>query len=459
MKKILVSDFTLRHAAVSGSAMSFREKTSIAKCLDELGVDVIELAAIKSVKEDCIINRTIAAAVKHASVAVPAGFSEEEIDTAWECVKDAASPCLQVLVPTSTVQMEYTYHMKDAKMAQAVAALVKYAHEKCENIEFVAQDASRAERSFLVEVCKIAAENGASAVTLCDDAGVMTPKAFADMVRDVKNAVSVPVYACPSDAIYMAAATAVEAISAGADGVKTTIAVENTLQVAHFADVVRVLGAAEDITCGLNQTGIHRALAIYAGKPAIDAEQLTAEDNISVLLNRDSTVTDIAKAVYALGYELTDEDNGKVYEEFKRVTARKDFVSARELEAMIASSAMQVPSTYHVESYVCNNGNTIKSMASVTLSKDGVTCNGVSTGDGPIDASFMAIEQAIGHHYELDDFQIQSVTEGREALGSALVKLRSGGKLYSGNGLSTDIVGASIRAYINALNKIVYEEE
>ena len=108
---------------------------------------------------------------------------------------------------------------------------------------------------------------------------------------------------------------------------------------------------------------------------------------------------------------------------------------------------------------MCNIGNTIKSMASVILVKDGVECNGLSTGDGPIDASFRAIEQAIGHHYELDDFQIQSVTEGREALGSALVKLRSGGKLYSGNGLSTDIVGASIRAYINALNKIVYEEE
>ena len=83
---------------------------------------------------------------------------------------------------------------------------------------------------------------------------------------------------------------------------------------------------------------------------------------------------------------------------------------------------------------------------------------GMSVGDGPIDASFLAIEQIIGHHYELDDFQIQAITEGREAMGSALVKLRAGGKLYSGNGISTDIIGASIRAYINALNKIVYEE-
>jgi 2-isopropylmalate synthase len=97
-------------------------------------------------------------------------------------------------------------------------------------------------------------------------------------------------------------------------------------------------------------------------------------------------------------------------------------------------------------------------MTQITLSCNGETICGVSAGDGPIDSAFRAIEQCIGHHYELDDYQVQSVTEGKEALGSALVKLRVDGKLFSGNGTSTDIVAASIRAYINALNKIVFEE-
>ena len=458
MKKIYVSDYTLRQAANGSSALSFREKNNIAKCLDELGADVIELAAIKSFKEDCIINRTIAATVKKASVAIPTGFSEADTDAAWECVKDAVSPALQVIVPTSTVQMEYIYHMKDTHMSQKVADLVSYAKSKCANVEFVAQDATRAEREFLVRICKIAQDSGATSVTLCDDAGIMAPRDFGDMVRDVKAAVSIPVYVSPSDAIYMAAAAVMEAISAGADGVKTTLSDEKTLRIARFADVIRVLGSNEDIECGLDQTSIHRAVSAFAGAASAIAEDMTSKEDMSIVLNAESTVADIAKAIYSLGYELTDEDNGNVYEEFRRVIAKKDSVSARELEAMIASSAMQVPSTYHLESFVCNIGNTIRSMASVILVKDGVEHNGLSTGDGPIDASFRAIEQAIGHHYELDDFQIQSVTEGREALGSALVKLRSGGKLYSGNGLSTDIVGASIRAYINALNKIVYEE-
>ena len=98
-------------------------------------------------------------------------------------------------------------------------------------------------------------------------------------------------------------------------------------------------------------------------------------------------------------------------------------------------------------------------MSQVTLKCNGESIVGVSVGDGPIDSAFRAIEQCIGYHYELDDFQVQSVTEGKEALGSALVRLRNNGKLYSGNGISTDIVAASIRAYINALNKIVFEEE
>ena len=107
---------------------------------------------------------------------------------------------------------------------------------------------------------------------------------------------------------------------------------------------------------------------------------------------------------------------------------------------------------------VINSGNVITATSHIRMEKDGQILDGLAVGDGPVDASFLAIEQIIGHHYELDDFQIQTVTEGRDAMGSALVKLRAGGRVYSGNGISTDIIGASIRAYISALNKIVYED-
>ena len=181
-------------------------------------------------------------------------------------------------------------------------------------------------------------------------------------------------------------------------------------------------------------------------------------DKADILLDEDSTITQVAQAAQTLGYDISDEDLGQVCKALIQVCEKKGSVGAKEFESLIASFAMQAPSTYHLESYTTSCGNLTSSMSQVTLrSGDEILC-GVSTGDGPIDSVFRAIEQCIGHHYELDDFQIQAVTEGKEALGSALVRLRNNGKLYAGNGSSTDIVAASIRAYINALNKIVYEE-
>ena len=149
----------------------------------------------------------------------------------------------------------------------------------------------------------------------------------------------------------------------------------------------------------------------------------------------------------------------KVYDAFQSIAAKKEKVTTKELDAIVASAAMQVPPTYVLDAYVITAGNTISSTAHLKLNKGDARLEGVCIGDGPIDAAFLAIESITGCHYELDDFQIQAVTEGREAMGQTVVKLRSGGKLFSGRGISTDIVGASIHAYLSALNKIVYEEE
>jgi 2-isopropylmalate synthase len=181
-------------------------------------------------------------------------------------------------------------------------------------------------------------------------------------------------------------------------------------------------------------------------------------DKKKILLDADSTLSQVADAAALLGYDLTEEDVGNVSKAMQQVCAKKGAIGSKEFEALIASSAMQAPSTYHFESYTTTSSNVASAISQITLKCSGETICGVSAGDGPIDSAFRAIEQCIGHHYELDDYQVQSVTEGKEALGSALVRLRNNGKLYSGNGTSNDIIAASIRAYINALNKIVFEE-
>ena len=190
---------------------------------------------------------------------------------------------------------------------------------------------------------------------------------------------------------------------------------------------------------------------------SVKEEENAALDG-AVFLDSSSTQEEVSDAVKALGYDLESDDEKKVYDAVKRLTEKKSSIGAKELEAVVASSAMQVPATYTLKSYVSTISNMVNAVSNVILEDENGTLSGVATGDGPIDSAFKAIETCIGHHYELDDFQIQAVTEGKEALGSALVRLRSSGRLYSGNGISTDICGASIRAYINALNKIAYEE-
>ena len=255
----------------------------------------------------------------------------------------------------------------------------------------------------------------------------------------------------------MAAASAIAAINAGAAGIKTAASADH-LRADTLADIFRAKKDALDATVALDHTAIHNLIGnILAGSTSAVEAPALQETEAGAMLDESCTLAEISTAVKELGYDLSDEDNGKIYEEFKRVIAKKETIGARELEAIIASAAMQVPSTFHVVNYVVNSGNIITATANLTLEKDGEQFTGVSTGDGPIDAAFHAIEQIVGHHYELDDFQVQAVTKGREAVGSALIRLRANGKLYSGNGVSTDIIGACIRAYVNALNKIVYE--
>ena len=281
---------------------------------------------------------------------------------------------------------------------------------------------------------------------------------FESLVKEIKSVCDIKVFVQPSNNFSMASACAVGAIKAGADGVKVST-VGNYLSLSVFSEIIKSKKYLLDVDCSVDYTNV------FTIDQAINSIATTTESSVSEEkvqnkpINSDLTIKDLSTMVKSLGYELTDEDTGKVYEEVKKLVGRKESIDQKELEAVIASTAMQVPSTYHLVNFVVNSGNIIPATANVTLEKDGEKITGVSTGDGPIDAAFHAIEQVIGHHYELDDFQVHAVTKGRGAVGSSIIRLRANGKLYPGNGVSTDIIGACIRAYINALNKIVFEEK
>ena len=469
MKNTKIIDITLRESSsLKDVSLSFKEKLEIARILDRLKVDAIELAPVTASKADQLSNKTIASMVR-VPLTAAIDITSDLVEATWESIRGAKRPGLNVLAPISTVQMEYTCGMKGPAMLKAIEKQVKACRFYCDNVEFSAVDATRAELEFLEEAIHTALSAGASRITLCDTAGIMLPEEFVDFFKTLKKHLpeldKAEVFVQISDEMNMAAACAASAVTAGADGIKCTASRVGYPTLTQVGNFIRVKGKALDIAANLRTTELTRGVNQMKKMIKPDPEENSTFNNLAgadlpnVCLDAHDEIGDVINVIHQLGYDLTDEDNAKVYEAFKRVANKKNFVGTRELDAIIATTALQVPSTYRIESYVINSGNIINATANICLEKNGEKLRSVGCGDGPIDASFQAIEQIIGHHYELDDFQIQTVTEGREAMGSALVRLRAGGRLYSGNGISTDIIGASIRAYISALNKIVYEED
>ena len=466
MRKITITDMTMRQSG-KGFSLSFREKIELVKHLDKLGVDVIEVSPITSPKIDRLLIKSISSAVRSSAVAVSVGLSEENIAIAWGALEEARHPRLQVTAPVSAVQMEYLAGKKPEAMIAAIKNLVEKCRSLCPEVELIADDATRADPAFLQEAVRTAIGGGATVITLCDAAGMMLPDQITEFLRNTYAAVpelkEVTLGISCKNELSMADSCAVAAIRCGAGEVKCAAYGEDVIKLETMAKVISARGSSFDVECGIRTTSMKRILSQVAwmcqtGRSSTSPFDSGVQSGEELFLNAHDDLSAVMKAAAKLGYDLSEEDGAKVYEAFSRIAARKERVGAKELDAIVASAAMQVPPTYRLENYVINSGNTISATAHIKLEKNGVMKEGISLGDGPIDAAFLAIEQIAGHHYELDDFQIQAVTEGREAMGEAVVKLRSGGKLFSGRGISTDIVGASVHAYINALNKIVYEE-
>ena len=466
MRKIRISDATMRQTS-EDFRLSFKEKIELSKLLDRLGVDVIELERIESPRIDALLVKAISAAVTESTVAVPVALTEESVERTFAALKEAKHPRLQISVPTSAVQIEYIFHMKPDALVAAVEKTVAACRALCRDVEFVAEDATRSEGEFLTRILSSAIAAGANTVTLCDTAGTMLPAELAAFVSAQYAALpalkDVTLGIACANTIAMADACAIAAVAEGASAIR---AAAYPLDCASLRNVARILTVKADtfgVSTGIRVTELDRTIDRFtrtchpAKGQALPA--LGMQDGDGVFLTVHDDIAAVAAAVRGLGYDLSEEDTVRVYDSFRQIAEKKEQVGLKELDAIVASSAMQVPSTYKLDTYLITSGNTVSATAHIKLTKNGVPVEGVYIGDGSIDAAFQAIEKITGCHYELDDFQLQAVTEGREAMGETIVKLRSGGKVYSGRGISTDIVGAGIEAYLSALNKIVYEEE
>ena len=467
MEKVFIADKTLKQSGKQ-LPLSFREKIELSRLIDRLEVDVLELPAMTHSKVDALLIKSISSTVKHAEIAVPVALDGESAAPTWNALKEAPKRRLQVSAPVSSVQMEYLYHMKPNAMTELVVRTIGECRAYTGNVEFIAEDAFRSDREFLVSLIQAAIQAGAVRITLQEAAGVMMPEEMRETLEEIISQVHAPDGVlfgvdCSND-LSLADACSVESVRCGIREIK---AASFPINCANLANVVRVIarkGEKWGVMCNTRTEEIQRVTGqidnlCRAGTPSARSLDSGEKSHDDILLSVHDSRESLVRAMEQLGYVLSEEDQEKVYQAFLNMAEKKGNLTMRELDALIAAEAMQVPPAYQIQRFVFNGGNEIGAMAHMRLSYRGQQLEGISIGDGVIDAAFMALEQAVGRHFELDDFQIQAITEGREAMGETIVRLRSQGRLYSGRGISTDIVGASIMAYVNALNKIVYEEE
>jgi len=477
MIDIKIADISLRESEeVHAARLSFKERLETAKLLEKLRIDVVETGPVGVAPADAAFIRTLASTLEHSAVCVPVSLDRLEADRAWDALSKAKKPRLNLMVPTSTVQLEYLQQIRPEAILPLVGEITAHCASLCPDVEFTAVDSVRSEPGFLAAVLKAALAAGAKTITLCDSVGELLPEELLGFVSSVYSSVPELKGAALSlhfrDNLGLASAAALVGIRSGARQIKVSSGLNSgTLSLERFLNVLKVRGETLGISSNINATALQRTssrLAALAGAGGAGSggagtasssrtgEAAGGKRDEDAGLGAGTDIGGLRSHIASLGYDVSEDDLGRIFTQFQDIASNKKVVD-RDVEALIAETAGQAPPTYQLHNYVINSGSAIAATAYIELTKYGAVSKAISDGDGPIDAAFRAADQIFGTRYELEEFQIHAVTGGREAMGDALIKLRYGGKLYSGRGVSTDIVGASIRAYLSAVNKIMYD--
>jgi len=502
-RKIFIFDTTLRDGEQApGFSMNLAEKLEVARQIARLGVDAIEAGFAIASSGDAASVREIARSVKGPVIASLARALEKDIDAAWEAVRSSDRPRIHTFIATSPIHMEFKLKMSPDAVVERAASAVRYARSLCPDVEFSAEDASRSDPAFLCRVIQAAIEAGATTINVPDTVGYAVPDEFGELIRAVRKGVpdidkAVLSVHCHND-LGLAVANSLAAVAAGAQQVECTVnglgeragnaaleelvmamqtrsdylhafcAVDTTQIYATSKLVSAVTGVRSQpnkAVVGENafahESGIHQhgVLANAATYEIMTPESIGLPRN-KMVLGKHSGRHAFEERLAYLGFVVPKEKAAKIFEEFKDLADKKKVVSDLDIEALARGASLQVPEFFRLDRFVINSGSSITATSAVRLSAedDGVT-ERVATGDGPIDASFKAIDKIVGKHPTLEDFSLEAVTGGKDAQGEARVKIEFGGKRYNGRGLSTDIVEASLRAYIAAINVMLHDTE
>jgi 2-isopropylmalate synthase len=497
MDSVIIFDTTLRDGEQSpGASMNVEEKLRVAQALERLKVDVIEAGFPIASPGDFESVKLIADKVRGLQVAGLARASVQDIDRAWEALKGGANPRIHTFLATSAIHMQHKLRKTPEEVLEQAIASVKHAVKYTTNVEFSAEDAVRSDLDFLCRVVEAVIDAGATTVNIPDTVGYAIPSQFGEMIAQLmarvpnihKAVISVH---CHND-LGLATSNSLAAVQNGARQVECTIngigerAGNTSLEEVVMAFKVRkdllnfdTRVAAEYIYPTSRLVSHVTGLTVQANKAIVGANAFAHESGIhqdgvlkekttyeiitpqsvgvptnELVLGKHSGRHAFTDRIKTMGYELDADQIEKAFNAFKELADKKKVVYDEDIEALIAERVMRIPDRYRLVYLNVTSGTVTVPTATVQMEIDGVVRQEAEFGDGPVDAAFSVIKKLTGHTPRLESFNISSITGGTDAQAEVSVRIEEGGVMGNGQAADTDIVVASAKAFVRALNKL-----
>ncbi len=497
MRTIRIFDTTLRDGEQSpGASMNTGEKLQVAKQLARLGVDIIEAGFAIASPGDFEAIKTIGGEVEGPVICSLARAKEEDINRAWESVKDAPRKRIHTFHSTSDIHLKYQFKVDRETALKKSVEMVQLAKSFVDDVEFSPMDATRTEIGYLCDVVEAVIEAGALTVNIPDTVGYIIPSEFGAMIKEIHDRVknidkAVIAVHCHND-LGLAASNSLSAVLNGAGQIECTInGIGERAGNCSMEEVVMAIKTRKDIfnaVTNIKTEEIMRSsrlvtkitgMSVQPNKAIVGANAFAHESGIHQdgLLKEKTTYEIITPETIGLhktrfvlgkhsgrhafrtrlkeiGYELTDDEINSAFERFKKVADQKKEIFDEDLEAIVSEEFTMVPETYSLIDMFVSAGMGKKPEGTVKLQVGDQVIEKTMQGDGPVDAVFMAIASISETKSRLQKYEVKAITGGTDALGEVVCTLEEADRSVSGHGADTDIITASAKAYINALNKL-----
>ena len=498
-RTIRIFDTTLRDGEQSpGASMNVDEKITLARQLARLGVDIIEAGFAVASPGDFEAIQRIGQEVEGPAICSLARAKEADIRRAWEALKDIPRRRLHTFHSTSDIHLKHQYRIDQAEALKRSVEMVTLAKSLIDDVEFSAMDATRTDPGYLCEVLEAVIEAGAGTVNVPDTVGYTTPEEFGRLIRTVRERVrnidrAVISVHCHND-LGLAVANSLAAIVNGAGQIECTVnGIGERAGNCSMEEIVMALKTRRDYFQADTKvtteeimrtsrlvtkiTGIpvqpNKAIVganAFAHESGIHQDGLLKERTTYEIMRPESvglTKTHLVLGKHSgrhafrdrlqgMGFDLTEEDLNKAFERFKRLADQKKEVFDEDIEAIVSDEVQQIAEVYVLKGVRAESGTDTRPTADVEMVVHGRTVKQVGYGDGPVDAVYRTIAEVTGTKSKLDAYLVKGITGGTDALGEVTVKVEEEGKKVAGHGADTDIIVASAKAYVNALNKLEY---